>query len=111
MNITVSECREVVGTYFRIRKETMVGPKKKIKIARPRQMAMTLAREIVVVNGRPISFPNIVKQFGRKDHTTAICAMKRIRFLEAERPAVRTEMDGFRLTLLTWKYQQDAAMI
>lgn len=104
--MTVAECREVVGTYYRIRDETMLGPKTKRKISRPRQMAMTLAREIT---GH--SLPAVGRMFGGRDHTTVIHALRAVRAREANSEAVRIDMENFRLTLLTWKYQKDAETV
>jgi chromosomal replication initiator protein len=101
--ISIADCREVVGTYYRIKKETMLGPKRKRKIARPRQMVMTLARELTGA-----SYPLIARQLGRKDHTTAIFAKNRINELEMWHEPTRADMENFRLVLLTWKFQQEA---
>ena len=81
----------------------MTGPSKKRKIARPRMMAMTLARELTSA-----SFPAIAAHFGRTDHTTPISAKNRIHDLETWFEPVRIDMENFRLVLLTYKHQQAA---
>ena len=67
-------------------------------------MAMTLAREIVGA-----SYPRIGQQFGGRDHTTVLHAKRRIADLETWHPQVQTDMENFRLVLLTYKFQQQAA--
>ena len=48
-------------------------PKRSINIARPRQVAMFLCKELT-----SYSYPEIGKAFGGKDHTTVIHAVKKI---------------------------------
>jgi len=103
--VSIADCRRVVGEYFRIRDETMLGPKTKRAISRPRQMAMTLARELTNHSSTAIGF-----HFGGRDHTTVLHAMRRISALEAESDHIHVDMQNFRLTLLTYKFQQEAAM-
>lgn len=96
--ITISDCRRVVGEHYKITREVMQGTGRKRKFARPRQMAMTLAREFTGA-----SYPKISASFGRRDHTTAIHALHRIRDLEKINPEVRDAMEGFRSALETIK--------
>lgn len=98
--VTVAECRQLVGEFFRIPKEDMLSPRRCLKYARPRQMAMALAREFTTA-----SFPLIGKHFGR-DHTTAIHAVARIRDLEKTSPRIADRMENFRLAIQTFKAQQ-----
>lgn len=58
--------------HFRLPLDVMLSPKRSRKIARPRQLAMYLAR----TTGRR-SYPEIGRAFGR-DHTTVLSAYRRI---------------------------------
>lgn len=104
MSISVSDCRQVVGMFYGIEKITMEGRTRKRSIARPRQMAMTLAREMTNA-----SYPRIGAHFGGRDHTTALFAERRIHDLESWHEPTKTVMDGFRRTLLELRAQREAA--
>jgi chromosomal replication initiator protein len=54
----------------------MGSPRRSINIARPRQIAMYLCKEIT-----SFSYPEIGKAFGGKDHTTVMHAVKKIESL------------------------------
>ena len=55
----------------------MIGPKRSRSIARPRQIAMFLSKELT-----SRSLPEIGKRFGGRDHTTVIHGVKRIEGLK-----------------------------
>lgn len=101
--ITVSDCRHLVGEWYRIPKAVMIGPDRRRKYARPRQMAMVLAREATGA-----SLPRIGTHFGGRDHTTVIHARRRIKELEGKSEKLRLAMENFRLIMLTYKFQQEA---
>lgn len=102
MTVTIADCMRLVGERYGIDKATMIGRCRKRKIARPRMMVMTLAREVTGA-----SLPRIGQQLGR-DHTTVLSGIRRMRKVEAKSERIRIDMQNFRLVLLTWKYQQGA---
>jgi len=62
-----------VATYFDIKLHDLRGPKRLQSVARPRMIAMYLARKLT-----GSSFPEIGGRFGGKDHSTVISAVKKI---------------------------------
>lgn len=104
--ITLSDCRQLVGEFYSIPKDEMVSRTRMRKVARPRQMAMTLARELT-----DQSFPAIARHFGITDHTTVVYAAQRVHEREEESHCVAATMEHFRLALLTFKAQQAVTLM
>ena len=65
--------QEVVSKYFNVDKKDLVSTKKSNDIVYPRQIAMFLCRTTA-----NMSFPQIGKDFGKKDHTTVMHACSKI---------------------------------
>jgi len=63
--ITIDEIQRKVAEHFNIRLSDMIGPKRTRTIARPRQIAMYLAKQLTTR-----SLPEIGRRFGGRDHTT-----------------------------------------
>ena len=63
--ITIEEIQRKVSEHFNIRLSDMIGPKRTRTIARPRQIAMYLAKQLTTR-----SLPEIGRRFGGRDHTT-----------------------------------------
>jgi chromosomal replication initiator protein len=57
-------------------------------VARPRQVAMWLAKQITTR-----SLPDIGRRFGGRDHTTVLHAVRRIESLKAEDPQIARDVD------------------
>jgi chromosomal replication initiator protein len=68
----VAHIQAVVSSYYRIRHDYMWSAQRGRDVARPRQIAMYLSRELT-----PLSLPAIAKRFHR-DHTTVMYACKHI---------------------------------
>ncbi|MCV2509305.1 MAG: chromosomal replication initiator protein DnaA, partial [Neisseriaceae bacterium] len=77
--ITIAEIQKVVADYYNIKVSDIKGTKRTRKIVRPRQVAMSLAKELT-----EHSLPFIGDEFGGKDHTTVIHAHKTISNLRKE---------------------------
>lgn len=94
---SISDIRKAVSAYYDMPVDTLLSRTAKRSIARPRQIAVYLTREIT---GR--SLPDIARQFGFCDHTTAIHAVRAVEQRIAEdkhgtRAAVatiRAQLDG-----------------
>ena len=71
--VTVEEIQRKVSEHFNIRLSDMIGPKRLRTFARPRQMAMYLAKQMT-----SRSLPEIGRRFGGRDHTTVMHGVKRI---------------------------------
>lgn len=63
--ITIEEIQRKVSEHFNIRLSDMIGPKRTRTIARPRQIAMYLSKQLTTR-----SLPEIGRRFGGRDHTT-----------------------------------------
>ena len=64
---------DTVAEYYKIKVSEMYSKKRSRTIARPRQIAMALAKELT-----PLSLPDIGEAFGGRDHTTVIHATSKI---------------------------------
>lgn len=71
--VSIENIQKTVAEYFKIRVADLSSKNRRQSITRPRQIAMTLARELT-----SHSFPEIGEAFGGRDHTTVINACKRI---------------------------------
>jgi chromosomal replication initiator protein len=72
--ITIPNIQKTVADYYQLRLADMLSKKRSRSIARPRQMAMTLAKELT-----EHSLPEIGDAFGGRDHTTVMHACRTIR--------------------------------
>jgi chromosomal replication initiator protein len=71
--VTIETIQKTVADYYKIKLSDMHSKKRSRDIARPRQVAMTLAKELT-----SLSLPNIGDAFGGRDHTTVLHACKTI---------------------------------
>ncbi|WP_265570488.1 chromosomal replication initiator protein DnaA [Sphingomicrobium nitratireducens] len=76
--ISIDEIQTQVAEHFRIRKAEMTSARRAREVARPRQVAMYLSKQLT-----PKSLPDIGRRFGGRDHTTVIHAVKQIERLRA----------------------------
>jgi chromosomal replication initiator protein len=79
--VTVENIQKTVAEYYKIRIADLLSKRRSRSIARPRQVAMALAKELT-----NYSLPEIGDAFGGRDHTTVLHACRRIKELrESER--------------------------
>lgn len=71
--ITIEEIQKKVAEHFNIRVADMHSARRARQVARPRQVAMYLAKQLT-----SRSLPEIGKKFGGRDHTTVIHAVKKV---------------------------------
>jgi chromosomal replication initiator protein len=83
--ITIDEIQKRVSDHFRIRQAEMVSARRAREVARPRQIAMYLAKQLT-----PRSLPEIGRRFGGRDHTTVIHAVRQIERLRG----IDTDIDN-----------------
>lgn len=74
--VSIENIQKTVADYYKIKVAEMYSKKRTRNIARPRQVAMTLAKELT-----PLSLPDIGEAFGGRDHTTVLHACKKIKQL------------------------------
>ncbi|TAN04027.1 MAG: chromosomal replication initiator protein DnaA [Rhodanobacteraceae bacterium] len=74
--ITIQNIQKTVADYYQLRLSDLLSQSRVRSLARPRQIAMALAKELT-----EHSLPEIGEAFGGKDHTTVMHACKKIRSL------------------------------
>lgn len=89
--IPISEIQRVVGQYYGLTKSELMGKDRRWTISRPRMIAMSLSRELT-----PCSLPSIGRQFGKRDHTTVLSAIRRISELCAANPPLADDIETLR---------------
>ena len=77
--ITLDLIMDVASKYYHIKISDIIGKKRSRNIARPRQVAMTLTKELT-----NMSLPAIGEGYGGRDHTTVMHAVKTITKLREE---------------------------
>ncbi|MCQ8105475.1 chromosomal replication initiator protein DnaA [Methylomonas sp. SURF-2] len=77
--VSIDNIQKTVAEYFKIRVADLSSKSRKQSLTRPRQIAMTLARELT-----SHSYPEIGDAFGGRDHTTVINACKRVAELKED---------------------------
>jgi len=89
--ITIDEIQRAVSAHFAVKQIDLISERRAVAIARPRQIAMYLAKRLTTR-----SLPEIGRKFGNRDHSTVIHAVRRIEDLRGKDSeidsAVRTLM-------------------
>lgn len=93
LSLTIRDIEAAICTRFHLDPERMRGPSRCKIVARPRQIAFFLARELT-----GSSLPKIGRYFNR-DHTTALAGIRRIQALIASNPKVAAHIDECRSAL------------
>jgi len=76
--LSIEEIQRKVAEHYNIRLSDMIGPKRLRNIARPRQVAMYLSKQLT-----HRSLPEIGRRFGGRDHTTIMHGVRKIEELMA----------------------------
>ena len=92
--VTVEEIQRKVSEHYNIRLSDMIGPKRLRTFARPRQVAMYLAK-----NMTNRSLPEIGRRFGGRDHTTVMHGVKRIDELRSADSQLSDDLEMLRRAL------------
>jgi len=87
-SITISNIQKTVADYYQLRLSDLLSMNRSRSLARPRQMAMALTKELT-----EHSLPEIGKAFGGRDHTTVLHACRTIRDLSAIDGKLRADWD------------------
>jgi chromosomal replication initiator protein len=74
--VTIENIQKTVADYYKLRMADLLSKRRSRSVARPRQVAMALAKELTTH-----SLPEIGDGFGGRDHTTVMHACKRIKAL------------------------------
>ena len=92
--VTIDNIQKTVGEYFKIRIGDLLSKRRSRSIARPRQIAMALAKELT-----RHSLPEIGDAFGGRDHTTVLHACRRIKALRETEARVDEDYHNLYRTL------------
>jgi len=92
--VTVEEIQRKVAEHYNIRLSDMIGPKRLRVIARPRQVAMYLAKQMTTR-----SLPEIGRRFGGRDHTTIMHGVRKVEELRTNDSQLAEDLDLFRRLL------------
>ena len=84
--ISVEGIQKTVAEYFKIKIADMHSKKRSRNVARPRQVAMALAKELT-----QMSLPEIGEAFGNRDHTTVLHACRTIASLRKQDSALNRD--------------------
>ena len=93
--ITVDKIQNVVSNYFNISLTEMLSQRRSRPLARPRQLAMYLAKKMTTR-----SLPEIGRRFANRDHTTVIHAVKTITRLSEQDEEMKKNINHIKNLLL-----------
>jgi len=92
--VTIENIQKTVAQYYKIRVADLMSKRRNRAVARPRQVAMSLAKELT-----DRSYPEIGDAFGGKDHTTVLHACKRVKGLRESDMRIREDYENLLRTL------------
>jgi len=84
--VSIENIQKTVADYYKIKVADMFSKKRTRVLARPRQIAMHLAKELT-----NLSLPEIGQSFGGRDHTTVLHACRKIEELKNTDPVLRKD--------------------
>jgi len=94
--ITLGNIQKIVAEYYQIRIADLLSKRRSRSVARPRQVAMALAKELT-----NHSLPEIGDAFGGRDHTTVLHACRKIAALRKDDNRIAEEYKNLATTLTT----------
>lgn len=92
--LTIEEIQKRVSEHFNIRAADMCSARRARVVARPRQVAMYLSKQLTAR-----SLPEIGRKFGGRDHTTVMHAVKKVEELRGVDPGFDEDVDMLRRLL------------
>jgi chromosomal replication initiator protein len=92
--VTIDEIQRRVAEHFNIKLAEMTSDRRARVVARPRQVAMYLAKQLTTR-----SLPEIGRKFGGRDHTTVMHAMRKIEELTLTDPVLAEDVELLRRML------------
>ncbi|MBM3568546.1 MAG: chromosomal replication initiator protein DnaA [Alphaproteobacteria bacterium] len=92
--VTIDDIQKRVAEHYNIRLADMHSPRRARAVARPRQVAMWLAKQMT-----PRSLPEIGRKFGGRDHTTVMHAVRKVDELRAADRALAEDLEMLRRIL------------
>jgi len=92
--MTIEEIQRKVSEHYDIRLSDMLGPKRTRSLARPRQVAMWLCKQLT-----SRSLPEIGRKFGKRDHTTIMHGVRKIDELRQSDSQIADDLELLRRAL------------
>jgi chromosomal replication initiator protein len=89
--ITIEDIQKRVAEHYGLRMADMLSARRARAVARPRQVAMYLTKQLT-----PRSLPEIGRKFGGRDHTTVMHAIRRIEELRATDAVLNDDIEKLR---------------
>ena len=86
--ITIDDIQKATAEHYGMKQVDLLSERRNRAIARPRQAAMWLAKQLTTR-----SLPDIGRRFGGRDHTTVLHAVRRIEALRAEDPVLSQDLE------------------
>lgn len=94
--VTIENIQKTVAEYYKIKISDILSKRRSRSVARPRQMAMALSKELTNK-----SLPEIGNGFGGRDHTTVLHACRKIAELREESNDIKEDYSNLIRTLST----------
>ena len=94
--VTIENIQKTVAEYYKIRVADLLSPLRTRALARPRQMAMALSKELT-----NHSLPEIGRAFGGRDHTTVLHASRKMAELRGSEQRISEDHSILVRTLTT----------
>jgi len=87
--VTVDDIQKATADHFGLKQADLISERRTRSVARPRQCAMWLAKQLTTR-----SLPDIGRRFGGRDHTTVLHAVRRIDELRAADPQLARDLEA-----------------
>jgi chromosomal replication initiator protein len=87
--ITIDDIQKACAEYYGMKQADLISERRNRSIARPRQAAMWLAKQLTTR-----SLPDIGRRFGGRDHTTVLHAVRRIEALKADDAQLTRDLEA-----------------
>ncbi len=94
--VTIDNIQRVVSEYYKVKLSELLSKRRSRSIARPRQVAMALAKELT-----SHSLPEIGEAFGGRDHTTVLHACRKVKELQESSREISDDIKQLMRTLTT----------
>jgi chromosomal replication initiator protein len=94
--VNINNIQKTVAEYYKMRVADLHSKRRSRQVARPRQIAMTLAKELTAH-----SLPEIGDAFGGRDHTTVLHACRKINELVGSDVRIKEDYDNLMKILTT----------
>ncbi len=92
--ISIDNIQRIVAEYYKIKINDLLSPRRTRSVARPRQVAMALSKELT-----SHSLPEIGENFGGRDHTTVLHACRKVLQLRESNPEIEEDYQNLLRTL------------